>query len=141
MVKTKTIQLRDGRHEIVRVLSSTDLTQHVVESPADSLAFEKSIVWLEDITSLPFVRSVHVRCARSRRGRLRVNSGERVVGYSKLQADAPRDPQTARYTRRLFYLKETDLLLPGLPPRNAVDPRTILPGISGEPPGEMNLWD
>ena len=132
MVRTRTLRLVDGRQEIVRVLSSEEL---VAWSQTDPLAYEKSIVWLEDIGSIPYVRTVRVRCARSRRGRLRVNSGERVVGYAKLLPDAPRDPLTARYTRRLFYLKEADLdLRAGQPPSNAVDPRTVLPGVAGERP-------
>ena len=106
MVKVRTVRLRDGRYELVRLLSNDDLAGW---SKADPLAYEKSIVWLEDIESLRYVRAVQVRCAKSRRGPLRLNSGERVVGYSKLLPNAPRDPQTDRYTRRLFYLKPCDI--------------------------------
>jgi len=130
MVKTRMISHPDGRCEIVRVLSADDLESW---SDNDPLAYEKSVVWLEDVTALPYVRVVEVRCAKSRRGRLRLSSAERVVGYSKLMADAPRDPRTKRFTRRLFYLKDGDSA--GLaPPEHAVDPGTVLPGIHGDRP-------
>jgi len=132
MVKVRTIRFHDGRYEIVRLLSSHDLANW---SEVDPLAYEKSIVWLEDIGSLQFVRTVQVRCAKSRRGPLRLQGGERVIGYSKLLADAPRDPHTDRYSRRLFYLKPCDIeTVSGPIPDNAIDPRTVLPGVGGGPP-------
>lgn len=132
-MKTRQIQHQDGRTEIVRVLSTEDL---IAWSDEDPLAYEKSIVWLEDITNLGYVRVVRVSCAKSRRGPLVLNSGERVVGYAKLMADAPRDAKTQRFARRLFYLKDSDRVDgSGSLPATAVDPRTILPGIAGEPVG------
>ena len=132
MVKTRTVRHPDGRCEIVRVLSADDLANWSNEDP---LAYEKSVVWLEDVTALPFVRVVQVRCAKSRRGRLRLSSAERVVGYSKLMADAPRDPRTKRFTRRLFYLKDGDgASANDAPPEHAVDPGTVLPGVPGDRP-------
>jgi hypothetical protein len=132
MVKTRRVRYPDGRCEIVRVLSAEDLADWSDEDP---LSYEKSVVWLEDVTSLPFVRVVEVRCARSRRGRLRLSSNERVVGYSKLMADAPRDPDTKRFTRRLFYLKDTDVAYgEDAVPEHSVDPGTVLPGIRGKRP-------
>jgi hypothetical protein len=132
MVKTRRVRYPDGRCEIVRVLSADDLSSW---SGNDPLAYEKSVVWLEDIADLPYVRVAEVRCARSRRGRLRLSSAERVVGYSKLMADAPRDPETKRFTRRLFYLKDNDGSRgESAPPDHAVDPSTVLPGIRGNRP-------
>ena len=132
MMNTRKIRHPDGRQEIIRVLSTDDLAHWNHDDP---LAYEKSIVWLEDVTPLPYVRVIEVRCAKSRRGRLRLSSAERVVGYSKLMADAPRDQATKRFTRRLFYLKDVDLPLPGAaPPTHSVDPRTVLPGVRGETP-------
>jgi len=129
-MKTRRIQHQDGRTEIVRVLSTEDL---VAWSDDDPLAYEKSIVWLEDINRLGYVRVVRVSCAKSRRGPLVVNSGERVVGYAKLMPDAPRDVKTQRFSRRLFYLKDLDLAdaTSTIPPA-AVNPRSILPGVAGE---------
>ncbi len=132
-MKTRRMQHQDGRTEIVRVLSTEDLIAWSDDHP---LAYEKSIVWLEDIEKLDYVRVVRVTCAKSRRGPLVVNSGERVVGYAKLMADAPRDAKTQRFARRLFYLKDSDRMDgSGSIPANAVDPRTVLPGVAGEPVG------
>jgi hypothetical protein len=133
-MKTRRIQYQNGRTEIVRVLSTEDL---IAWSGDDPLAYEKSIVWLEDITKLGYVRVVRVCCAKSRRGPLRLNSGERVVGYAKLMPDAPRDTKTQRFARRLFYLKNADRAdaKENAIPATAVDPRSILPGIAGATPG------
>ena len=131
MVKLRTIRFRDGRFEIVRSLAEVDPAHCTGAGP---LAYEKSIVWLEDIGLLRYVRTVQVRCAKSRRGPLRLDGAERVVGYSKLLPEAPRDPRTDRYTRRLFYLKPCDMADRGPIPNNAVDPRTVLPGVCGGPP-------
>ena len=130
MVRSRTIRHRDGKQEVLRVLSVDDLEEWKGNGP---LAYERSIVWLENIERLPFVRVVEVRCAKSRRGRLVVQGDARVVGYSKLMADAPRDPETSRFTRRLFYLKPTDHL-DGPVPERAIDPRSVLPGVPGTRP-------
>jgi Family of unknown function (DUF6009) len=134
-MKTRTINFRDGRREIQRVLSTQDLADW---KGGESLAYERSIVWLENIDRLPFVRVVEVRCAKSRRGRLVLKGPERVIGYSKLMADTPRDSRTARFTRRLFYLKVDDESLE-VPPDRTVDPRSVLPGVSGKPPAPPQL--
>ncbi|MBC8357041.1 MAG: transcription factor [Planctomycetes bacterium] len=131
-MKTRRIQHEDGRTEIVRVLSTEDL---IAWSDEDPLAYEKSIVWLEDIGDLDYVRVVRVNCAKSRRGPLSLNSGERVVGYAKLMPDAPRDTKTQRFARRLFYLRDVDGPDTEVSiPETAVDPRSVLPGIFGEAP-------
>ena len=129
MVRTRLIRHRDGRREILRVLSHDELAEWKGLGP---LAYERSIVWLDNIERVPFVRVVEVKCAKSRRGRLILKGPERVVGYSKLMADAPRDPHTQRFTRRLFYVKSTDGAETA-PPPSAVDPRSVLPGIAGKP--------
>ena len=130
MVRTRLIRYRDGRQEIVRLISTDDSTDWRAAGP---LGYERSIVWLEDIRKLPFVRVVEVRCARSRRGRLLLQGTERVVGYAKLVSDAPRDSRTGRFTRRLFYLKAGDERC-GTIPEKGLDPQTILPGVAGVPP-------
>lgn len=129
-IKTRTVMRKNG-YEVLRVLSATDLTEW---SDDDPLAYEKSIMWLEDIDPIRFVRTVEVRCARSRRGALNLSTGERVIGYAKLTPDAPRDPKTDHYTRRLFYLKASDTDPRSSVPPDAVDPRTILPGVRGHAP-------
>ena len=80
------------------------------------------------------VRAVGVGCARSRRGALNLSTGERVIGYAKLTPDAPRNRETDCFTRRLFYLKSSDIDEQSCVPQDAVDPRTILPGVRGEMP-------
>ncbi|MBP90334.1 MAG: hypothetical protein CMJ64_27120 [Planctomycetaceae bacterium] len=135
-MKTRVMQHKDGRREVVRVLTTEELVSWSAEHP---LAYEKSIVWLENTERLRYVRVAQVRCATSRRGPLLVNTGERVVGYSKLMPDAPRDKQTHRYCRRLFYLtasdreQETETL-----PNSAIDPRTVLPGVEGIAPANKS---
>ena len=129
-MKTRRIQHQNGSTEIVRVLSTEDLSAW---SDKDPLAYEKSIVWLEDINDLGYVRVIRVCCAKSRRGPLIVSIGERVIGYAKLMPDAPRDTKTQRFARRLFYLKDSDRPhKSGSVPAAAVDPRSILPGRTGE---------
>ncbi len=134
-MRTRIIKHRDGRQEIQRVLSDEDLREW---KGGDPLAYERSIVWLENVERLPFVRVVEVRCAKSRRGKLVLKGPERVVGYSKLMADTPRDSRTSRFTRRLFYLKHNDELVVS-PPPNSVDPRSVLPGLMGQPPSPPKL--
>ena len=130
-IKTRTVKRQNGCFEVMRVLSATDLTEW---SDKDPLAYEKSILWLENIDTFRFVRTVEVRCSRSRRGPLNLSTGERVIGYAKLTPDAPRDPNTDNYTRRLFYLNPTDVdPLASVPP-DAIDPRTVLPGLPGKAP-------
>ncbi len=130
-IKTRTVKRKNGCIEVMRVLSASDLSEW---SDRDPLAYEKSILWLQDIDSVRFVRTVDVRCARSRRGALNLSTGERVIGYSKLTPDAPRDRETHCYTRRLFYLKPSDTDELSRVPVDAVDPRTVLPGVHGETP-------
>lgn len=131
-MKTRQVQHKDGKLEIIRILSTDDL---IAWSDEDPLAYEKSIVWLEDIQQLAYVRVVNVACAKSRRGPLLLNSGERVVGYAKLMADAPRNTKTQRFARRLFYLKESDFeFKQTVLPNTAVDPKSVMPGIPGDAP-------
>jgi hypothetical protein len=127
----------DGNVELVRILNDGMLVQW---SPNRPLAFEKSIVWLHPIAELDFVRTAWVRTAKSRRGPLYVRDVGMVVGYSKLTADAPRDPRTKNFSRRLFYLTEEDLLLNlNQIPQGVLDPKTILPGVTGEAPLRRDL--
>jgi hypothetical protein len=136
-IETREVIHPDGSIEIVRVLNEGVLGQW---SPHRPLAFEKSIVWLQPITELDFVRIGWVRNATSRRGPLYVRDAGMVVGYSKLTADAPRDPSTKNFTRRLFYLTEEDLQLNlNQIPHGVFNPKTILPGVMGEAPVPHDL--
>ena len=132
---TRTIKYTDGRQEVVQVLDDGRLSNW---SEDDPLAFEASIMWLEDASQLPFVRSKLVRNCKSRRGKLNIGGGGRIVGYSKLTSDAPVDPVTQRYTRRVFYLRSADCesKRPITPTSldGAVDPKTVAPGKHGVKP-------
>ena len=129
MIKTQTICHDDGSVEVVRLISTKNEDSW---SKNDPLAYEKSIVWTEDVRPYKYVRVTHVCTARSRRGPLLCNGSARVIGYAKLTPDAPVSPSTQTYTRRLFYVLNTD----GIEsvPAGAVDPRTVLPGIAGDTP-------
>lgn len=131
------VNLADGSQEIIRILTG-DVLGHW--SPKRPLAFEKSVVWLQPIRELDFVRMAWVRNAQSRRGPLYVRGVGMVVGYTKLTADAPRDAHTKNFARRLFYLTEDDLQLNlNQIPRGVYDPKTILPGIMGDAPVSKDL--
>ncbi|MCU0959150.1 MAG: DUF6009 family protein [Pirellulaceae bacterium] len=128
-MKTLHRELKDGAHEIVRLLSPAELENW---SKDDPLSYEKSIVWLCDVRSLPYVRVKQVPSALSRRGPIYLGGDARVVGYSKLTPNAPRNTRSKGYTRRVFYLRAVDLQdVAGAMPRNAVDPKTVFPGVNG----------
>lgn len=132
MFKTHTLPRADGGMEILRILDDSLLGRW---SPDDPVSYEKSIVWLQSLDGLDFVRVAFIKNAKSRRGALVLNGDLMVLGYAKLTDDAPVHPATHRYTRRIFYLKDEDSLLNmnQFPP-GSIDPHTILPGVYGEPP-------
>jgi len=128
-MKTRIRFLDDGAREVIRLLSPADLNRYAKDDP---LLFEKSIVWLEDVESLPFIRVKVVRTARSRRGPISFDHGGRVVGYAKLTPNARRSPQSKGYIRRVFYLESDDPTDADAPvPDATYDPKTILPGEKG----------
>lgn len=101
---------------------------------------EESIVWLEDVTHMDYVRETLWTCAR-RRGRIpRWPAGDwLLVGYAELRADAPNSGSNGRFDRRVFWLKSHDRALDphgvyasSNAPVEAVDPRTVAPGVPGE---------
>ena len=121
---------RDGRLEIVRVLSEQALNDWSDSNPLD---FELSIVWLHNLETLDFVRVHTISNAQSRRGKLYLPGNHVLLGYSKLTPNAPVNPDTKGYQRRVFYLRDSDQLLNMNDlPEGSVDPRSIYPGIAGE---------
>jgi hypothetical protein len=130
-MKTRVRPREGGGCELKRLLSPQELNEWKKDDP---LSYEKSIVWLEDIDALPFVRVRVVRTARSRRGPLHWSGEGRVVGYSKLTPDAPRDADSNAYVRRVFYLRSSDVASWEQVPAGAVDPRSVAPGCEGALP-------
>jgi hypothetical protein len=129
-MKTRIRELKDGAHEIIRLLSPDELEGW---SKDDPLSYEKSIVWLCDVSKLPYVRTRVVHGAVSRRGPIYLGDEAHVVGYSKLTPNAPHDPESNGYIRRVFYLKPSDMTGDRKEiPSSGLDPRTILPGVIGE---------
>lgn len=125
--KIKIHHHKDGRREIVRLLSIDGLSEQSLDNP---MTFEKSIMWLEDIDDLRYVRVATITRATSRRGPLHIE-GRRVLGYSKLTVDAPTNDD-GFYVRRVFYLKDKDQRQANARvPRRAIDPKSILPGVEG----------
>jgi hypothetical protein len=135
--ETRKVNRQDGSIEIVRILND-DMLGHW--SPNGPLAFEKSILWLQPIKELDFVRVGWVRNAQSRRGPLYVRGVGMMLGYAKLTTDAPRDSNTKSFTRRLFYLTEDDLQLNANQiPAGVYCPHSILPGVTGTAPAMKDI--
>ncbi|MDA1050144.1 MAG: DUF6009 family protein [Planctomycetota bacterium] len=137
MLKLRTVPRDDGGLEILRILDDLVLGRW---TPDDPLSYEQSIVWLQSLDGLDFVRVALVRSAKSRRGPLALGGASMILGYAKLTEDAPLDRQTGCYTRRLFYLKEEDSQLNmNQFPKGSIDPRSVLPSVFGEPPREEEV--
>ena len=103
----------------------------------DALATEERIVWLIPTDDIDYVREGFYGTT-CRRGRVRplAGRGSIVVGYAEL-AKSPHRGRTF-YTRRVFWLAPHDRHLDpeGVyakgSPCEAVDPRTVAPGVPGE---------
>ncbi len=104
------------------------------------LAQETEVVWLESTEDLDYVRQALDKVS-TRRGRPRFERDGRLVGYTNLDARAPRSSDSGLFARRTFYLLPHDR--PNQPddpecpykvgsPLEAVDPRTIEPRKPGE---------
>lgn len=110
----------------------------------EQLAGEARIVWLEDISGLPYVREWLVATPH-RSGQPAWQGLEgRLVGYAELQPNAPRG--AFGFARRVFFLKDYDrdrapagiyhaAWTPGAAcggcPMEGVDPHTVAPGVPG----------
>jgi hypothetical protein len=100
------------------------------------LAHEERVVWLEDTEPLDYVRQTLDRSPR-RRSQLRHTRDGRMVGFAVLGADAPPDPCSGLFRRRVFFLlpHDRDSCPDGLyrdaAPEEAVDPRTVIAGGPG----------
>ena len=137
-IRTRMIHHSDGPVEIRRVFDDGDM---IFWDAGNPLAFEKSIVWLDNSLDREYVRFAMIRNARSRRGTLVVEDGiRRIVGYAKLTPDAPFDRGDKGYARRVFYVLSDELENESRqngfvhPVSRCVDPRTVLPTVMGKMP-------
>ena len=128
-MKTRVRELKDGSREVIRLLSPDEMEAW---SKDDPLAYEKSIVWIRDISQLPGVYVKTVRSARSRRGPIYLGTNAHVIGYSKRTPNAPRDRTSMGYVRRVFYVLDGEESRAAQGTHALIDPRTVFPGEAGK---------
>ncbi len=102
----------------------------------DELVHEDDFVWLEDISTLDYVRQSLDRLP-TRRGKPPYHRDGRMVGYAVLGTRAKPSRSSGTFRRRVFWLlphdRDTDpegLYTTGAP-AEAIDPRTLAPGSKG----------
>ncbi|ROQ65236.1 hypothetical protein EDD95_8093 [Streptomyces sp. CEV 2-1] len=71
------------------------------------VAGESTIVWLENIATLEYVRQA-VHTTPYRVGKPPFDGLGRLVGYAELSSAVKRDPETSLFHRRVFYLVPHD---------------------------------
>lgn len=98
---------------------------------------ETDIVWLEDVDPLDYVRQSLDRLPR-RAGKPAYHRHGRLVGYAVLGPAAKASRASGTFLRRVMWLAPHDrdqdpegLYATGAP-SEAVDPRTISPGVRGD---------
>ncbi|MFF4276093.1 DUF6009 family protein [Streptomyces sp. NPDC001536] len=102
----------------------------------DELVHEDDFVWLEDISTLDYVRQSLDRLP-TRRGKPAYHRDGRMVGYALLGSAAKPSRSSGTFRRRVFWLlpHDRDTEPEGLyatgAPAEAVDPRTLAPGSKG----------
>ncbi|MFI7012254.1 DUF6009 family protein [Streptomyces sp. NPDC050145] len=102
----------------------------------DEISHEQELVWLEDVSSLDYVRQSLDRLS-SRRGKPAYHRDGRMVGYAVLGPKAKASRSSGTFRRRVFWLlphdRDTDpegLYATGAP-AEAVDPGTIAARVKG----------
>ncbi|MEV7004749.1 DUF6009 family protein [Streptomyces sp. NPDC093982] len=102
----------------------------------DEILHEIAFVWLEDRDRLDYVRQSLDRLP-TRRGKPAYYRAGRMVGYALLGPQAKPSRSSGTFRRRVFWLlphdRDTDpegLYITGAP-AEAVDPRTLTPGLKG----------
>lgn len=102
----------------------------------DELVYEADLVWLEDISTLDYVRQSLDRLP-TRRGKPAYHRDGRMVGYALLGPGAKPSRSSGTFRRRVFWLlphdrdSEPEGLYAMGAPAEAVDPRTLAPGSKG----------
>ncbi|MFF3358817.1 DUF6009 family protein [Streptomyces sp. NPDC002917] len=102
----------------------------------EQLTHESDLVWLEDTSTLDYVRQSLDRLP-TRRGRPAYHRDGRMVGYALLDTDARSSRASGTFLRRVFWLLPHDRdgqpegLYASGAPSEAVDPRTIAPRVKG----------
>lgn len=97
----------------------------------EQLTHESDLVWLEDTSTLDYVRQSLDRLP-TRRGRPAYHRDGRMVGYALLDTDARSSRASGTFLRRVFWLLPHDRdgqpegLYASGAPSEAVDPRTLL---------------
>jgi hypothetical protein len=103
--------------------------------PAE-LAHETELVWLEDPHVLDYVRQSLERLP-SRKGKPAYHRDGRMVGYAVLSPEAKASRASDTFRRRVFWLlphdrdRQPDGLYASGAPSEAIDPRTVAPGVKG----------
>jgi hypothetical protein len=101
----------------------------------DAIADEAEIIWLEPVDDLDYIRQ-SLEALPDRRRKPHYYPG-RMVGYATLHPGTRSSMASGRFRRRVFWLKDNDraLVPDGLyaygAPSEAVDPRTVAPGVMG----------
>ncbi|MFC8953629.1 DUF6009 family protein [Streptomyces sp. NPDC057101] len=102
----------------------------------NDLKHETELVWLEDVSSLGYVRQSLDRLP-TRVGKPPYYRDGRLVGYAVLGTAAKASRASGTFRRRVFWLlphdrdSEPDGLYAGSAPAEAVDPLTLQPGVKG----------
>jgi len=102
----------------------------------EDLTHEDALVWLEDTSSLGYVRQALDRITGRTRRPPYYRAG-RLVWYATLGPGARPSRASGTYLRRVFWLaphdrdQQPDGLYSSGSPSEAVDPRTVSPGVKG----------
>jgi hypothetical protein len=102
----------------------------------DEIIHEVAFVWLEDFDRLDYVRQSLDRLP-TRRGKPAYHRAGRMIGYALLGPRARPSHSSGTFRRRVFWLlpHDRDIDPQGLyatgAPAEAVDPRTLVPGLKG----------
>lgn len=111
---------------------------------SDQIADEALIVWVEDVSHMPYVRQFLATTVPSRTRRpSRSHHPGQLVGYATLRASARSGACRWMFSRRIFWLREDDRECHRLGagcwphvPCEAVDPRSVRPRVPGRLPGD-----